>query len=87
MAEFTIKLFRWMFSFIALLPLRTEFDEGSGKFKRFTFSFFHPEAWWYFSVLVVQIIFFGFLSVQLPEKIRNQLSAAGHDSIMLSTHL
>lgn len=84
MAKLALNLCKWIFSFLGLLPLRLKFDESSGKFKGFVFSFFYPETWWYFVVLAVQVICTASFSVGLRYEMNERLAALGRDSAMLS---
>ena len=82
MNKFRSKLFKWMFSFVALLPLRLKFDEDYDQLESFAFSFSYPETWWYILVLVLQLSFTVEFNSNIFPEIKNHLDTAGHTSTM-----
>jgi len=82
MVKVTLKLFKWVYFIIALVPLRWEFDEDSGRLNSFKFSFYYPETWWYLSMLVSQTIIVVMMTIKSWHDITDILTETGHDSVM-----
>ena len=82
MAKLTFKLFKWLYYFAAVIPLRIELDEDSGQLNRLTFSFLYPEMWWYMINSAVKIVLAVITGIQLWSYISTKLTQTGHDSNM-----
>ena len=82
MAKLTFKLFKWLYYFAAVIPLRIELDEDSGQLNRLTFSFLYPEMWWFMINSAVQIVMTIITVVQSLSYIATELTQTGHDSNM-----
>lgn len=82
MATFASKLCKRISNFIALHPMRMEFDDESGKLKSLTLSLWHPELWWYILVLICQLILWLMSVTKSWHELNGRLAEIGQDSFM-----